>query len=52
MEQSLTQEQLDRIKKYFRAANYLTATQIYLQDNYLLERELRLEDIKPRLLGH
>lgn len=52
MEYKLSQEQLDKIKKYFRAANYLTATQIYLQDNYLLERELRLEDIKPRLLGH
>jgi xylulose-5-phosphate/fructose-6-phosphate phosphoketolase len=52
MEYKLTSEQLDKLKKYFRAANYLTATQIYLKDNYLLERELRLEDIKPRLLGH
>ncbi|HSX28352.1 MAG TPA: phosphoketolase family protein [Candidatus Saccharimonadales bacterium] len=38
--------------KYLRAANYLTAAQIFLQDNFLLERELRPEDIKPRLLGH
>ncbi|MEY4440400.1 MAG: hypothetical protein RLY49_26 [Candidatus Parcubacteria bacterium] len=52
MQRQLSDEQLGKIQKYFRAANYLTATQIYLKDNYLLERELRLEDIKPRLLGH
>lgn len=52
MQTQLTDEQLQKIKKYFRAVNYLTATQIYLQDNYLLSRELKLEDIKPRLLGH
>lgn len=41
-----------KIKKYVRAANYLTAAQIYLKDNFLLERDLNFEDIKPRLLGH
>lgn len=46
------QEKIEKIKKYLRAANFLTATQIYLKDNFLLERELRVEDIKPRLLGH
>lgn len=40
------------IKKYVRAANYLTVTQIYLQDNVLLNRPLRSEDIKPKLFGH
>src|SRR3989344_1799447 len=40
------------IKQYVRAANYLSAIQIYLQDNYLLERPLISDDIKPRLLGH
>ena len=40
------------IKKYVRAANYLTAIQIYLRDNFLLERALNSDDIKPRLLGH
>ncbi len=40
------------IREYVRAANYLSAIQIYLQDNYLLERPLASEDIKPRLLGH
>jgi phosphoketolase len=37
---------------YWRAANYLLVGQIYLQDNPLLETPLRLENIKPRLLGH
>lgn len=39
-------------QQYFRAANYLTAAQIFLQDNFLLERPLIFDDIKPRLLGH
>ncbi|MBI4991726.1 MAG: phosphoketolase family protein [Candidatus Harrisonbacteria bacterium] len=43
---------LESIKKYVRAANYLTAVQIYLQDNFLLGRKLSFDDIKPRLLGH
>lgn len=38
--------------QYFRAANYLTAAQIFLKDNFLLERPLEFNDIKPRLLGH
>lgn len=37
---------------YVRAANYLSVAQIYLQDNFLLDRDLLPEDIKPRLLGH
>ena len=45
-------EIIETIKKYVRAANYLTVTQIYLQDNFLLERKLTSDDIKPRLLGH
>ncbi len=45
-------QNLENIKKFIRAANYLTISQIFLQDNFLLERELRFNDIKPRLLGH
>ena len=37
---------------YWRAANYLSAGQIYLLDNPLLREPLRIEHIKPRLLGH
>ncbi len=35
-----------------RAANYLSVGQIYLYDNPLLAEPLRLEHVKPRLLGH
>jgi len=44
--------ELDTIDRYWRAANYLTVGQIYLQDNPLLREPLRPEHIKPRLLGH
>jgi xylulose-5-phosphate/fructose-6-phosphate phosphoketolase len=37
---------------YWRAANFLTVGQIYLQDNPLLREPLKPEHIKPRLLGH
>jgi xylulose-5-phosphate/fructose-6-phosphate phosphoketolase len=40
------------IDRYWRAANYLAACQIYLMDNPLLAEPLRPEQIKPRLLGH
>ncbi|MEK7472355.1 MAG: phosphoketolase family protein, partial [Patescibacteria group bacterium] len=40
------------IDQYLRAANYLTAAQIFLQNNFLMLRDLTFDDIKPRLLGH
>lgn len=40
------------LKKFVRAADYLSAVQIYLQSNALLEEGLSPDDIKPRLLGH
>ena len=43
---------LERLDRYWRAANYLTVGQIYLWDNPLLREPLRPEHIKPRLLGH
>jgi len=39
-------------EKFRRATNYLTAAQIFLQDNFLLDRPLTFDDVKPRLLGH
>jgi xylulose-5-phosphate/fructose-6-phosphate phosphoketolase len=48
----LSDDELRRIDAYWRAANYLTAGQIYLLDNPLLREPLRREHIKPRLLGH
>ncbi|HXN91323.1 MAG TPA: phosphoketolase family protein [Candidatus Sulfotelmatobacter sp.] len=50
--QPLDAAQLRLIHAYWRAANYLSAGQIYLLDNPLLKKPLTLEDIKPRLLGH
>jgi xylulose-5-phosphate/fructose-6-phosphate phosphoketolase len=43
---------LDAVDRLWRAANYLSAGQIYLRDNPLLRRPLEAGDIKPRLLGH
>ncbi|KZT39555.1 D-xylulose 5-phosphate/D-fructose 6-phosphate phosphoketolase [Sistotremastrum suecicum HHB10207 ss-3] len=51
-EQHLDPPTLAAIKKYRRAALYITAAMIYLKENTLLERDLKPEDIKPRLLGH
>jgi xylulose-5-phosphate/fructose-6-phosphate phosphoketolase len=49
---SLEAEELHRIDAWWRAANYLSVGQIYLMDNPLLREPLRIEHIKPRLLGH
>jgi len=48
----LAPDLLERMQRYWQAANYLTIGQIYLQDNPLLQEPLRPEHIKPRLLGH
>jgi xylulose-5-phosphate/fructose-6-phosphate phosphoketolase len=47
-----TDAQLEQIDRWWRAANYLSAGQIYLLANPLLSQELLPEHIKPRLLGH
>jgi xylulose-5-phosphate/fructose-6-phosphate phosphoketolase len=52
MHDSLSAEMLQRMHAYWRAANYLSVGQIYLQDNALLEVPLTLAHVKPRLLGH
>jgi xylulose-5-phosphate/fructose-6-phosphate phosphoketolase len=52
MPKSLTPEECTLIDAYWRASNYLTVGEIYLQDNPLLRVPLRPEHIKPRLLGH
>ena len=48
----LSQALLNKMHAYWRAANYLSVGQIYLQENALLKQKLKLEHIKPRLLGH
>jgi xylulose-5-phosphate/fructose-6-phosphate phosphoketolase len=51
-QQPLSPDLLHKIDAYWRAANYLSVGQIYLQDNPLLRRPLSAEDIKHMLLGH
>jgi len=50
--QPLIPEDLRKIDAYWRAANYLSIGQIYLYANPLLREPLKIEHIKPRLLGH
>ena len=49
---SVSSEDLEKIDRYWRAANYLSVGQIYLLDNPLLREPLLAEHVKPRLLGH
>ena len=49
---SLSDDELERINAWWRAANYLSVGQIYLMDNPLLKEPLKPEHVKPRLLGH
>src|SRR3984957_9377643 len=48
----LSAELLDKMQRYWSAANYLCVGQIYLLDNPLLREPLVKQNIKPRLLGH
>ncbi|HKW75642.1 MAG TPA: phosphoketolase family protein [Terriglobales bacterium] len=48
----LTSQELSEINRYWEAANYLSVGQIYLHANPLLREPLKLEHVKPRLLGH
>ena len=47
-----TREYLEKVDKYWNAANYLSACQLYLLDNPLLKRNLRNEDVKKKIVGH
>jgi xylulose-5-phosphate/fructose-6-phosphate phosphoketolase len=48
----LSNEERRLLDAYWRAANYLSVGQIYLMDNPLLREPLKIEHVKPRLLGH
>ena len=50
--QPLTIEYLKKMDAYWRAANYLSACQLYLLDNPLLEEPLRKQHIKKKIVGH
>lgn len=49
---TLSPEQLRKTDAYWHAANYLSVGQIYLYDNPLLKRPLKLSDVKPLVVGH
>jgi xylulose-5-phosphate/fructose-6-phosphate phosphoketolase len=49
---ALSRDEVRLMDAYWRAANYLSVGQIYLLANPLLREPLKLEHIKPRLLGH
>jgi xylulose-5-phosphate/fructose-6-phosphate phosphoketolase len=49
---ALSESELSLINAWWRAANYLSAGQIYLLANPLLTEPLQPEHVKPRLLGH
>ncbi len=51
-DKTLTDDELRKMNAYWRAANYLSVGQIYLCDNPRLKKPLKLEHVKPRLLGH
>ena len=49
---ALSVSEMAKVDAWWRACNYVTVGQIYLQENPLLRRPLGADDIKPRLLGH
>ena len=48
----LTQDMLKKIDAYWRAANYLSAGQLYLLDNPLLREPLKPAHLKKHIVGH
>jgi len=52
MADSLAQDELDLVDRWWRAANYLSVGQIYLRSNPLLRQPLTADHTKSRLLGH
>ena len=45
-------ELMEKLAKYLRMVNYLGAAQLYLRENFLLEKPLQQEHLKKRILGH
>ncbi|MBQ6842532.1 MAG: phosphoketolase family protein [Firmicutes bacterium] len=48
----LSPEMLHKVDAWWRAANYLSAAQMYLLENPLLREPLKLEHVKKTLVGH
>ena len=52
MDKFSTNSYFQKLDDYFSAVNYVSAGQLYLLDNPLLERKLQPSDIKSRIVGH
>ena len=52
MIEEINDEMLDKINRYWNAANYLSVGQLYLLDNPLLREPLKREHIKSKIVGH
>ena len=52
MNSVLTKDEISKIDKLFRLENYIAAASLYLHKNVLLKRDITIDDIKPRLVGH
>ena len=48
----VTDELIERMNRWWRAANYLSAGQLYLLDNPLLKEPLTMDMIKKKIVGH
>ncbi len=48
----LTEELLEKMNAWFRAANYLSAGQLYLLENPLLKKPLTIDMVKKKIVGH
>ncbi len=48
----INKKEIGLLNDYYNAANYLSVGQLYLMDNPLLKCELKLSDIKPKIVGH
>lgn len=49
---ALSDKELENIKAFVRATDYLSVAQLYLKDNPLLREKLTMEHIKPNVVGH
>ena len=47
-----SEQYLEKLNKYWRAANYLSCAQLYLLKNPLLRDPLKLSHIKKKVVGH
>lgn len=52
MVEELSEEMIDKMHRYWNAANYLSVGQLYLLDNPLLREPLKWEHIKSKIVGH